>query len=151
MKLMSMSLVLALIVSSGTNAGSDAKAKSATTQINGKVVPLAIALQKQAVKVDSDVKALALVTDDGKVYSLLKDDGARMFYLDKRLLDRPMRLTGKVLPGTQILQVTHVHSMKQGKLHEVYYWCENCQLRFNEPGICICCGAVLELIEEAVR
>jgi len=33
---------------------------------------------------------------------LVKDDGSRMFFKDKRLLDRPMRLTGRLVEGTTV-------------------------------------------------
>src|SRR5688572_16696074 len=60
----------------------------------GKVVPLAGLLEKFGSKLEPDARPhwLALVTDDGKVYPLIKDGGARMFFTDKELLDRPMRL-----------------------------------------------------------
>src|ERR1700687_4244116 len=61
---------------------------------NGKVVPLADILGKQGAKLDADAAPhwLALVTDDGKIYPLIKDAGARMFFKDAKLLNRPMRL-----------------------------------------------------------
>src|SRR5262249_15144058 len=64
-----------------------------TEFFNGKVVPLK-ELQK-----DADPKAgiMALAGDDGKVYPLSKEDGARMFYTDPALLRRPMRLTGRLV------------------------------------------------------
>src|SRR5262245_22947129 len=80
----------------------------------GKVVPLAGVLEKAGVKLDQDAAPhwMALVADDGKVYPLIKDDGARMFFVDKKVLDRPMRLTGRLVPGTGLLQVTYVHSYR---------------------------------------
>ena len=64
----------------------------------GKVVGLKAVLEKSGVRLDNDAAAnwLALVTDDGKVYPLVKDDGARMFFKDARLLDRPMRHANSV-------------------------------------------------------
>src|ERR1017187_1534793 len=110
---------------------------------SGKVVPLASVLEKQGIKLDKDAAAqsLALAGDDGKVLVLIKNDGSRMFFKDKRLLDRPMRLTGRLVPGTQLLEVTAVHSIVKGKLHAVYYWCDECQLSFTEAGKCTCCGS----------
>jgi len=120
---------------------------------NGKVVPLADVLAKQGVRLDRDAApyALVLAADDGKIYSLVKDDGARMFYRDPRLLNRPMRLTGRVLPGSQLLQVVAVHSYVKGELCEVYYWCDVCAIRRNEKlAQCECCGGLLELREVPV-
>src|SRR5712691_11916057 len=71
----------------------------------GKVVPLASVLEKAGVRLDADAAPqwLALVTDGGKVYPLVKDDGSRMFFKDAKLLNRPMLLTGRLLLGTNLL------------------------------------------------
>jgi hypothetical protein len=93
---------------------------------------------------------LALVTDDAKIYPLIKDDGSRMFFKDARLLNRPMRLTGRLFPDTHLLQVLEVHSLRQGQLHELYYWCDVCAIRRNEKNACECCGGPMELREVPV-
>jgi hypothetical protein len=119
----------------------------------GKVVPLAELVAKAGSRLDADAAPfwLALVTDDGKVYPLVKDGGARLFFKDKALLNRPMRLTGRLLPGSQVLQVKAVHSLHGGKLHEVYYWCDVCSIRRGEKDVCECCGGPMELREEPVK
>src|SRR5262245_51208000 len=79
--------------------GADSKApETKTQQYAGKVVPLAGVLVKFNAKLDADAAPhwLALVADDGKVYPLVKDGGTRLFFKDPRLLERPMRLTGRV-------------------------------------------------------
>ena len=116
---------------------------------NGKVVPLATVLEKQGVKLDADAADhwLALVADDGKVYPLIKDDGSRMFFKDAKLLNRPMRLTARLLSGSQMLQVVNVHSYLKGQLHEVYYWCDICSIRGYELTKCGCCGDIMVLRE----
>jgi hypothetical protein len=120
---------------------------------NGKVIPLSAMLDKMGAKLDPDAAPqwLALVTDDGKVYPLVKDDGARMFFKDPLLLDRPVRLTARLLPDVNFLQVVQVHSYRKGELHEVYYWCDVCTIKRFEKGKCDCCGAPLELREEPVK
>ena len=124
-----------------------------TQYYNGKVVPLADILSKSGVKLDADAAPhwLALVSDDGTVYPLVKDAGSRMFSQDPVLRNRPMRLTGRVLSKTQLLQVVNVHSYRQGKLHEVYYWCDICTIRGYENTKCGCCGAPMELREVPVK
>src|SRR5579871_6289042 len=88
-----------------------------TEDFTGKVVPLAPLLEKVGAQLDADAAPswLALQTDDGKVYPLIKDDGSRLFFLDKRLLDRPMRLTGRLHRQSQMLQVLAVHSIVKGQ------------------------------------
>jgi hypothetical protein len=120
---------------------------------NGKVVPLAELLNKQGAKLDADAAAswMALVTDDNKIYPLVKDAGSRMFFKDAKLLNRPVRLTGRLVPGSTLLQVVNVHSYVKGQLHEVYYWCDICTIRGYEAGTCACCGGPMEFREVPVK
>jgi hypothetical protein len=121
-------------------------------QFKGKVVPLAGVVEKFGSKLDSDAAAcsMALIGEDGKIYTLIKDDGSRMFFKDSRLLNRPMRLTGRLVPGSGLLQVVEVHSYKSGQLHDVYYWCDVCAIKRFEKKDCDCCGAPMELRETPV-
>jgi hypothetical protein len=127
--------------------------KARLVEIDGKVVPLADLVAKQGGKLDADAAptALVLVTDGGKVYSLVKDGGSRLFFKDPALLKRPMRLTGRLLPGSQILRVTTVNSYVKGELCEVYYWCDVCSIRRGEKDVCECCGGPMLLKEEPVK
>ena len=125
-----------------------------TEAFDGKVLPLADVLDKAGVKLDRDAAPhwLALVTDDGKIYPLIVDDGSRRFFKDKALLNRKMRLTGRLVPGTNFLQVLGVNSWVNGELHDTYYWCEICAIRRNEKlRQCDCCGGQLELRETPVK
>ena len=115
----------------------------------GKVIRLADFVVKNGSKLDADAAPhwLALATDDGKIYPLVQDDGARMFFKDEKLLNRPMRLTGRLLPGSQLLLVVEVHSYLHGELHDVYYWCDICAIKRYEKKNCDCCGGPMELRE----
>src|SRR5262249_53132260 len=131
----------------------DEPQKLKTEYYKGKVVPLAGVMEKLGVKLDADAAPywLALVSDGGKIYPLIKDDGSRMFFKDPRLLNRPVRLTGQLLPGSQLLQVVEVHSYSpKNELQEVYYWCDICSIKRYEKKLCDCCGAPMELREEPV-
>jgi hypothetical protein len=122
-------------------------------EFKGKVVPLADLLAKDGVQLDAEAAPhwLALVSEDGKIHPLVKDSGSRLFFLDRELLNRPMRLTGRLLPKSQLLQVTAAHSYIKGELHEIYYWCDVCSIRRGEKYICECCGGPMERREEPVK
>ncbi len=136
-----------------------AQAKSAepetkTVQLEGKVVPMAGILEKFGSRLDPEAAPhwLALVTNDGKTYPLIKDDGSRLFFSDPRLQNRAMRISGRLFQDTHLLQVLSVNSVKNGQLHEVYYWCDICSIRRNELlKKCDCCGGPMELREEPVK
>lgn len=121
-----------------------------TAYFTGKVVPLARVLEKYGAKLDAEAAPhwLGLLLDDGTVYPLIRDDGSRMFFTDERLLNRTMRLTGRLLPRTNLLQVVEVHSYHKGELHSVYYWCDICAIKRYEKKACDCCGGPMELREE---
>jgi len=128
--------------------------KSFKTQFcKGKVLDLASILAKQGVKLDVDAAAhwLALVTDDGTIYPLIKDEGTRMFFQDPVLRNKSVRLTGRLVGKTNLLQVVNVHSFRRGKLHEVFYWCDICAIRGYEKVKCGCCGGPMELREVPVK
>ena len=132
----------------------DPKSAPAKTEYyTGKVVPLADLVAAAGSRLDPDAAPywLALVGEDGKVYPLVKDGGSRLFFKDPALLRRPMRLTGRLLPDSQVLRVTAVHSYVKGELHEVYYWCDVCSIRRGEKNICECCGGPMVLKEEPVK
>jgi hypothetical protein len=132
-------------------AAADPKTPAPKTEYyKGKVVPLADLVAKAGSHLDADAAPywLSLAGDDGKIYPLVKDSGSRLFFKDPALLKRPMRLTGRLLPGSQLLRVTAVHSYIKGELHDVYYWCDICSIRRGEKNICECCGGPMVLHED---
>lgn len=120
------------------------------TPFTGKVVLLRGLIEKSGSKLDRDAAPfmVALIIE-GKAYIIIKDDGGRRFYKDEKLLNREYRITGRLIGGT-LLQVLSVQSMKDGKPHDTYYWCDICAIRRNEKNECDCCGGPLELREEPI-
>jgi hypothetical protein len=71
---------------------------------------------------------------------------------DPKLLNRPMRLGGRLFQDTHLLQVLEVNSIVKGQLCEVYYWCEICSIHRNEKlKQCECCGGPMELKEVPLK
>ncbi len=117
--------------------------KPQTTTFQGQVYPIAVALKKIGIPADDDSEGIALITDEGQFFTIIKDDVSRMLYLDPDLHNRKLCLTGVKIPNTQILQIKKVQTIKDGKLYDVDYWCDRCQLAASQPGRCICCGEVV--------
>jgi hypothetical protein len=150
-KIMTLIVTAAVLLLPWSGRGDDVGGQQPKAEyFTGKVMPLADLLKQRGIKLDDDANPywLVLATFDGKILPLVKDDGSRMFYKDRELLRRPMRLTGRQVPGSDLLQVTAAQSYVDGKWGEVYYWCEKCQLRYTEPGNCFCCGSVVVRVEE---
>jgi hypothetical protein len=120
----------------------------------GKVVSLTERLKQHGIRVDPEASLqLGLEADDGKVYPLVHDGGSLMFYRDAKLLGRPLQVQGRLIPNTGLLQLTQVFSLKDGKPHEVFYWCDVCAIKrfsLEKTGVCECCGGKMELREVPV-
>jgi hypothetical protein len=143
-------LAVMALIAQATSAEPETK----TVQFEGKVVPMAAMLEKFGSRLDPEAAPhwLALVANDGKTYPLIKDDGSRLFFSDPRLQNRAMRISGRLFQDTHLLQVLSVNSVKNGQLHEIYYWCDICSIRRNELlKKCDCCGGPMELREEPVK
>ena len=120
------------------------------TTFTGKVVALKDVIEKSGGKIDRDAAPfmVALVVD-GKAYPIVKDDGGRRFFKDEQLRNKEYRINGKLVGGT-LLQVLSVQSIKDGKPHDIYYWCDICAIRRSEKNDCECCGGPMELREEPI-
>ncbi len=121
----------------------------------GRVVSVATVLKRLDIDLDPDAAAywLALETEDGKVFPLIKDAGGRTFYHDKRLIGRAVQIRGRTIPGAQLMQVLQVFTLKDGKVHEAFYWCEVCAIKryaLEQHGKCDCCGAPMDFREVPV-
>lgn len=139
--------------SKAESANKTESAKPKPQAFEGVVAPLAAVLKGQSTKADDDALNVSRVlkTQDGKIYTLVKDDASRKFFMDDRLLRRPMKITAVVIPESQMLIVVNAQSVVEGKLYDIDYWCEKCQLSATEPGACKCCGAQVELRELPVE
>src|SRR5262249_44955082 len=114
-------------------------APAETPQVfTGKVVPVASPKGKSEAK--EEQRGVALVADDGASYPLAEDDCSRMLFVDKHLQNRPVRLTRFVAPGTKNLRVVRAQLVKDGKIYDFDYWCDQSQISLLHPGPCYCCG-----------
>jgi hypothetical protein len=138
--------VVALAISAFANlataAEGDKPALPAAKTFTGKVLPLADIVKERGEKVDEDAaKASRVIAcEDGKTYSLVKDEASRLFFKDDRMLSRTVQVTAVEIPGTQLLVIKKVQTLVDGKLQDVDYWCAKCELTYTEPGECVCCG-----------
>ena len=83
---------------------------------------------------------------DGKVYSFLAGDTEAAVFTDGRVRQRDLQITAKLHPGNR-LELIKVQSIKDGKLYDIYYYCQICNIRAYAPGLCPCCRNELEFRE----
>ena len=87
-------------------------------------------------------------TNDGKTCKLVRAKLSEALFIDKRLRERELLLKGKFSPDGSAFEVTAIHSVKNGVVYEVYYWCEICAIESVAPEICVCCQGPVELVEK---
>ena len=86
-------------------------------------------------------------TEEGEYYTLLRTSLAEALFVDDRLHAKDLVINGRVFPKTQLLEVTRFLSIRDGVLHDLYYYCDTCYIRTVAPGNCDCCQAPVVLIE----
>lgn len=86
-----------------------------------------------------------------RYYTLFRNAGSEALFADKRFKERELRLFGRVFPSTAVLEVSRFLWYRDGKLMDVYYWCQVCSIRGVDPGPCACCQGKVELREEAMK
>ena len=81
---------------------------------------------------------------------ILRTAQSEALYVDERFKKHTLVLSGRVFPGTGILEVSGWQWERDGKSYEVYYWCDVCTIRGLTPGACACCQAEVELRERVI-
>lgn len=92
----------------------------------------------------------ALQAADGRLHWLAPNDPLAPVFDDLRI--RQQEVVLKVRPrGDATADLIKVYSAKHGKLHDVRYFCEVCNVTSFVPGLCPCCRAEMELKETPVE
>jgi hypothetical protein len=92
---------------------------------------------------------LKFKTETGQIYSLVSNQMSTALFVDTNLHSKFLLLKGRVSDGTQRFEVTgNLRSIKGGKVHELYYYCDICAIKTSDPAICMCCREPVYLVEE---
>jgi hypothetical protein len=90
----------------------------------------------------------AFRTASGEVYTILPGRYAEAIFQDKRVRDKELQLRVRVLPKSQAIEVLTVHSIRDGVIQDLYYYCDVCAIKSVSPAICACCQGPVELVEK---
>ena len=90
-------------------------------------------------------------TTERVFYTLLRTNLSKALFVDKRLHQKTLIITGRTFPKTHLLEAIRVQSIHDGVLHDLYYYCDTCAIRTAAPGDCVCCQAPVELVEKPVK
>jgi hypothetical protein len=83
---------------------------------------------------------------DGRLYRFLPADTMTPVFTDTRVRQRELQITARLHAGDQ-LEIIKVQSVKEGKLYDIFYYCEVCSITAYIPGLCPCCRNELEFRE----
>jgi hypothetical protein len=83
--------------------------------------------------------AYTLKADDGKLHPFLPTDSAAAVWMDERYRQRDLQVTARIFPEGSFIEVIKFQSWRDGKLHDLYYYCDVCAISTHKPGPCDCC------------
>ena len=99
-------------------------------------------------QVDCSIDAVkfSFHSNDGHNYSFVADDALTAMFTDHRVRERELQLTAWQRLNGQ-LELVAVRSVKDGKVYDIYYYCDICNITAYAPGPCPCCRRELEFKE----
>lgn len=83
---------------------------------------------------------------EGKLYTFTPTDTMTAVFTDVRVRQRDLQLTARLHAGDQ-LEIIKVQSVKEGRVYDIFYFCEVCSITAYTPGLCPCCRKELEFRE----
>jgi rubrerythrin len=95
---------------------------------------------------DERVNNFGLIDKDAKLHSFDPADSSTAVFTDARVRARELQVTAR-LNAKNRLEIIKVQSVREGKLYDIYYFCEICNIRAYVPGPCPCCQKELEFKE----
>lgn len=130
------------------------KYKSLTKiQIKGRVVCLHEAMNEEfGMNMPTDHEHVyGIKTEDGKFYLTLKNNLSAAVFDDERVRDRELILSAWLFPKSNIIDIVSMKSVKDGVIHDLYYYCVICAIRTAVPGPCMCCQDDVEFVEKPLE
>ena len=121
-----------------------------TVSLRGRVICFTEELQKPyQVIPDCETRwhVYTLKTGDGKLYPFLPVDTAAAIWMDERYRQRDLQVTARLFPQTNFIEVIKFQSWREGKLHDLYYFCDVCYIYAHKPGPCECCQDPIQFRE----
>ena len=89
-------------------------------------------------------------TERGAVYTLISNRNSAALFADTNLQAKTLILKGRLVDAHSFEVTGNLGSIRDGKIHELYYYCDICSIKGSETGPCMCCREPVHLIEEPV-
>jgi hypothetical protein len=116
--------------------------------VRGRVVCLSASARGCSSRVDcgGDVMRFGLAGAEGNCFTFLYTDPATAMFTDARVRSVELQITAQLHPENE-LEIIRIQVLKEGKLYDVHYFCDVCNITAYAPGPCPCCYRELELVE----
>lgn len=139
-------------LSFGTQA-QDSQSPFKPVVLRGRVVNLAEVMQQQyqATLLPERAVLYCLKTADNKFYPFLPTDMAAAIYDDERFRQRELQVTARSFTDFPFIEVIKLQSIKWGRVFDLYYFCNVCNISTHKPGPCECCQDPVVFTEEPVK
>jgi hypothetical protein len=98
---------------------------------------------------DDSTAGYALLDINGKLRAFASANSGAAVFADSRVRQRELQVTAQLNEKNQ-LEFIRAQSIRDGKLCDIYYFCELCNIRAYAPGLCPCCRNELEFRESPV-
>jgi hypothetical protein len=90
--------------------------------------------------------------ESGPVYKLLPSRDAQALFADANLHSKVLLVKSKVHPKENALEVIGtLRTIRNGKVYELYYYCNVCSVETSFPGPCVCCREPVVLREREAK
>ena len=90
-------------------------------------------------------------TQDGGYYTLLRTKFSEALFADERFRQKELLLKGRVFPDSRIFETATIRSIRNGRVYDLYYYCDVCDIQAVAPGPCECCQGPTELVEKPLQ
>ena len=120
-----------------TDSSTAGNANAASVELTGKLAPFSPGTSRTA----------AFKTESGAVYTLVSNRMSLALFTDTNLHGRTLLLKGVVSAGPRFEVTGNLRSIRDGKIHELYYYCDICAIKGSDPGPCTCCREPVHLVE----
>jgi hypothetical protein len=137
--------------------GADQPAKTSESvrnvELRGRVVCLAEEMHRQhgAELPTKHEHQWGLKTDGGNCYTLLRGKFSEAIFVDERIRQKELLVKARLFPGTQVIELAQLRSVKGGVVQDIFYYCDVCAIESVSPEICSCCQSPVKLIEKPLQ
>jgi hypothetical protein len=88
----------------------------------------------------------ALQASESELHVFLASDRLTAMFEDDAVRTRALAVRARATPSGEI-ETIKVYSVREGRLHDLDYFCEVCNIVAYAPGACVCCRQPLVLRE----